>query len=179
MKINNTRYMTLVSLFAALTAVGAFVTIPIGVVPISLQNLFTLLSGMVLGKRSGASSQLMYLFLGAVGLPVFSGFRGGLGVLWGPTGGFLIGFVISSYIVGMLVEKLIKVSLYSYFAIGLLGILIIYIVGVTQLTIITDIGIKEAIIVGVIPFLLGDCLKVMAASFLAIRINSVVSLSEL
>ncbi|MDD3655878.1 MAG: biotin transporter BioY [Atribacterota bacterium] len=178
MKKITIRQMTLVSLFAALTAAGAFISIPIGIVPISLQNLFTFLSGMVLGSRLGAFSQLIYILLGAVGLPVFSGFRGGLGILVGPTGGFLIGFVISAYVIGKLIEKLKEASIWSYFTVGLLGAFIIYLTGVIQLLIITRIGIKEAVLVGAIPFLPGDCLKVIIASFLALRLKSVVSLPE-
>ena len=170
--------MILISLFAALTAAGAFVSIPIGLVPISLQNLFTLLSGMVLGSKLGTLSQLIYILLGVVGLPVFSEFRGGLGVLLGPTGGFLIGFVISTYVVGKLIEKIEDGRIWSYFVIGLLGIIIIYTCGVAQLVIITEIGLKEAVLLGIIPFLPGDFLKLITASFLAIRIKSVVSLPQ-
>lgn len=171
--------MILVSLFAALTATGAFISIPIGLVPISLQNLFTFLSGMVLGSKLGALSQLIYILLGAIGLPVFSGFRGGLGVLFGPTGGFLFGFVISAYVVGKLIEQLKENNICLHFAAGCLGVFIIYITGVAQLMVVTRLNIKEALLVGVVPFLLGDCLKVITASFLAIRIKLVVSLPEL
>lgn len=166
--------MTLISFFAALTAIGAFISIPINPVPISLQTLFTLLSGMILGSKLGAISQLIYLFLGAVGLPVFSGFRGGLGILFGPTGGFLTGFVISAYIVGKFIETRKEDKIFSYFLIGLLGTFVIYLTGVTQLLIITKIGVKEAIIVGVLPFLPGDLLKIIAATFIAIRLKLVV-----
>lgn len=178
MKKINIHQMILVSLFAALTAAGAFVSIPIGLVPISLQNLFTFLSGMVLGSRLGTFSQLIYILLGVVGLPVFSGFRGGLGVLLGPTGGFLTGFVISACIIGRLIENINDVRIWSYFVTGLLGIIIIYACGVTQLLIVTEIGFKEAVIVGVVPFLPGDLLKLIIASFLAVRIKSVVSLPQ-
>ena len=173
MKKINIHQMILVSLFAALTAAGAFVSIPIGLVPISLQNLFTFLSGMVLGSRLGTFSQLIYILLGVVGLPVFSGFRGGLGVLLGPTGGFLTGFVFSACIIGKLIEMIDDARIWSYFVIGLLGIIIIYACGVTQLLIVTEIGFKEAVIVGVVPFLPGDLLKLIIASFLAVRIVSV------
>ncbi len=179
MKKINTRQMILVSLFAALTAVGAFVTIPIGMVPISMQNMFTILSGMVLGGKLGAFSQLIYIFVGTVGLPVFSGFRAGPGVLLGPTGGFLIGFVLSSYIVGMLIENIKNMNVYVYLSIGILGMIIIYLTGVTQLILFAKIGIKDAVMVGIVPFLPGDCLKVITATFLAVRIKSVVSLPML
>ncbi len=178
MKKINVHQITLVSLFSALTAVGAFISIPIGLVPISLQNLFTLLSGMVLGSKSGIYSQLIYILLGMVGLPVFSGFRGGIGVLLGPTGGFLTGFVISAYIVGKLIENINDARIWSYFVIGLLGLIIIYACGIIHLLIVTEIGLKEAVLVGVIPFLPGDFLKLITASFLAVRIKSVVSLPE-
>ena len=171
--------MILISLFAGLTAIGAFISIPIGLVPISLQNLFTFLAGMVLGSKLGALSQLIYVLLGAVGLPVFSGFRGGMGVLFGPTGGFLIGFIISAYIIGKLTENLREAKIFPYFTIGLLGAFLIYLFGVAQLLIITKIGVKEAIIVGVIPFLAGDSLKVIAAAFIAVRLKLVVTVSEL
>ena len=178
MKKINIHQMILISLFAALTAVGAFVSIPIGLVPISLQNLFTFLSGMVLGSKLGTFSQLIYILLGVVGLPVFSGFRGGFGVLLGPTGGFLTGFVISTYVVGKIIEKMEDVRTWSYFIVGLVGIIIIYACGVVQLLIVTKIGLKEAVLVGIIPFLPGDFLKLITASLLAIRIKSVVYLSQ-
>ena len=170
--------MTLVSLFAALTAVGAFISIPIGLIPISLQNLFTLLAGMVLGSKLGALSQLIYVLLGTVGLPIFSGYRGGPGVLAGPTGGFLIGFILSAYVIGKLTEKLTNVKIWSCIAIGLLGVFIIYITGVAQLVYITGIGMKEALMSGVFPFLPGDSLKLIVASFLAVRLKVVVNLPE-
>ncbi|NLL61688.1 MAG: biotin transporter BioY [Candidatus Atribacteria bacterium] len=172
--------MTLVSLFAALTIIGAFISIPIGLVPISLQNLFVFLSGMVLGSKLGALSQLIYVLLGAVGLPIFSGYKGGPGVLVGPTGGFLMGFVISAYIIGKLAEKLTnaKTKIWCYFAIGLLGIFIIYITGVAQLLLITKVGLRKAILAGVLPFLPGDFLKLIIASFLAVRLKAVVYLPE-
>ena len=170
--------MTLVSLFAALTAVGAFISIPIGLVPISLQNLFTLLAGMVLGSKLGALSQLIYVLLGTVGLPIFSGYRGGPGVLVGPTGGFLIGFILSAYVIGKLTEKLTNIKIWSYFAIGLLGVFVIYLTGVAQLVFITGIGMREALMAGVFPFLPGDSLKLIVASFLAVRLKVVVNLPE-
>ncbi len=178
MKKINIHQMILVSLFAALTAVGAFISIPIGLVPISLQNLFTLLSGMVLGSRMGTFSQLIYILLGVAGLPVFSGFRAGLGVILGPTGGFLTGFVISTYAIGKILEKIADARVWSYFIAGIVGIIIIYTCGVMQLLIVTQIGLKEAVLIGIVPFLPGDFLKLITASFLAIRIKSVVSLPQ-
>jgi Uncharacterized conserved protein len=100
----NIRQMTLISLFAALTAVGGFISIPLYPVPLTLQTLFTLLAAMILGSVMGASSQIIYVLLGVIGLPVFAGFKAGIGILFGPTGGFLLGFIISAYIIGKIVE---------------------------------------------------------------------------
>ncbi|MDD3031486.1 MAG: biotin transporter BioY [Atribacterota bacterium] len=172
----NIHNMTVISMFSALTVIGAFLSIPFSPVPISLQSLFVLLSGMVLGSKNGAISQLLYIFLGAIGLPVFSGFKGGLGILFGPTGGFLFGFVVSSYIVGKIIENYRKINILYYFITGLLGALIYYLIGIPQLSLITQIGIKESIMVGVMPFLIGDILKVLIASIIAVRIKFILEL---
>lgn len=172
----NIRQMTLISLFAALTAVGAFISIPIGPVPITLQTLFTLLAAMTLGSVMGASSQIIYVLLGIVGLPVFAGFKAGIGILFGPTGGFLFGFIISAYIIGKIIELKKEKNIFYYFLAGLIGTLIIYILGVTQLSLVTGIGIKKAIVVGMLPFLPGDILKIIAASFIASKLKPIIEL---
>ncbi|PIW12602.1 MAG: BioY family transporter [Candidatus Infernicultor aquiphilus] len=176
MKKMNIRQMTLVSLFAALTAVGAFISIPLYPVPLTLQNLFTLLAGMTLGSVLGGSSQIIYVLLGLIGLPVFADFKAGIGVLFGPTGGFLFGFIISSYIVGKAIELKKEKDIFYYFLAGGIGIIIIYISGITQLSLVTGIGIKKALMVGVFPFLPGDILKIIAASFIASKLKLVIPL---
>jgi len=169
----NIRQMTLVSLFAALTAVGAFISIPLYPIPITLQTLFTLLAGMTLGSVLGATSQAVYVLLGIIGLPVFAGFKAGIGILFGPTGGFLLGFIISSYIIGKIIELKKEKNIFYYFLAGLSGTVIIYIIGVTQLSLVTGMGIKRAVVVGMFPFLPGDILKVIAASFIASKLKLV------
>lgn len=163
----NIRQMTLISLFAALTAVGAFISIPIYPVPLSLQTLFTLLAAMTLGSVIGASSQIIYVMLGVIGLPVFAGFKAGIGILFGPTGGFLFGFIISAYVIGKIIELKKEKNIFYYFLAGIIGTIILYIIGITQLSLVTGIGIKKAIAVGMLPFLPGDILKIIAASFIA------------
>jgi len=85
--------MIYASLFGALTAMGALISIPLQPVPVTLQTLFLYLAGSLLGGGLGALSQTVYIMLGVIGLPVFSGGKAGLGVLMGPTGGYLVGFV--------------------------------------------------------------------------------------
>ena len=172
----NIRQMTLISLFAALTAVGAFISIPLYPVPLTLQTLFTLLAAMTLESVMGASSQLIYVLLGVIGLPVFAGFKAGIGILFGPTGGFLFGFIISAYVIGRIIETIKEKNIFYYLLAGLIGTIIIYIIGVTQLSLITGIGIKKAITVGMLPFLPGDILKIIAASFIASKLKPVIEL---
>jgi len=170
------RQMTLISLFAALTAVGAFISIPIYPVPLTLQTLFTLLAAMTLGSVMGASSQIIYVLLGVIGLPVFAGFKAGIGILFGPTGGFLFGFIISAYVIGKIIEVKKEKNIFYYFLAGIIGTVILYIIGITQLSLITGIGIKKAIVVGMLPFLPGDILKVIAASFISSKLRTVIRL---
>ena len=91
------------SLLAALMAVGAYLAIPIGPVPVVLQNMFVFLAPLVLGRRWGLASVCVYLLAGACGLPVFSGGMGGIGRFAGPTGGFLVGYLPAVLLIGMLV----------------------------------------------------------------------------
>ena len=107
------------------------------------------------------------MLLGVIGLPVFAGFKAGIGILFGPTGGFLFGFIISAYVIGKIIEVKKEKNIFYYFLAGIIGTVILYIIGVTQLSLITGIGIKKAIVVGMLPFLPGDILKVIAASFIA------------
>ncbi|RZW12719.1 MAG: biotin transporter BioY, partial [Desulfobulbaceae bacterium] len=94
------KLMVYASLMATLTAVGAYIAIPIGPVPIVLQNLFVMLAGLLLGGRWGLTSVGVYLLAGAVGLPVFAGGTGGIGKFIGPTGGYLLGFAAAAYVIG-------------------------------------------------------------------------------
>ncbi len=170
----NIRQMTLISLFAALTAVGAFISIPLYPIPLTLQTLFTLLAAMTLGSVMGASSQIIYVLLGVIGLPVFAGFKAGRGILFGPTGGFLLGFIISAYIIGKIIELKKEKNIFYYFLAGIIGTMILYIIGITQLSLVTGIGIKKAITVGMLPFLPGDILKIIAASFIASKLRTAI-----
>ena len=97
-----TRDLAMVGLFAALTAIGAWISIPIPPVPFTFQVLFVLLAGAVLGSARGGLSQIVYVLLGVIGLPVFAGGASGPGVLFGPTGGYIFGFIVAAFVVGAL-----------------------------------------------------------------------------
>ena len=105
---SRTSYMALCGLFAALMAICSFISIPLGFtpVPVNLATLGVFLAGGLLGKKYGTVSIAVYVLLGAVGVPVFAGFKGGVGVLAGPTGGYIIGYIAAAFLVGLLVELL-------------------------------------------------------------------------
>jgi len=117
---------------------------------------------------------LSLLLWGVIGLPVFAGFKAGIGILFGPTGGFLFGFIISAYVIGKIIEAKKEKNIFYYFLAGLSGMVIIYITGITQLSLVTGIGVKKALMVGMFPFLPGDILKIIAASFIASKLKIVI-----
>jgi biotin transport system substrate-specific component len=145
-----------------LTAVGALVAIPIGPVPIVLQNFFVFLTGLFLGSRWGLASVGIYLIAGILGFPVFAGGTGGIGRIIGPTGGYLVGYIPAVFIIGVIVEKR-RTSLYLDIVALVSGSLILYLFGVTWLKIITGMSAGKALAVGMLPFLPGDALKIAAA----------------
>jgi biotin transport system substrate-specific component len=150
-----------VVLFAGLTFVGTHIRIPLYPVPITLQTLFVLLSGAVLGRRLGSLSQSVYLGLGAIGAPIFAGSLAGLGVLAGPTGGYLIGFAVAPLFVGSLIGR--RTEAWWSAAVFSIGTLIILALGVLHLTLFYTHSLADSLRVGCLPFLPGDMLKVVAA----------------
>jgi biotin transport system substrate-specific component len=168
------RSMVYASLMAALTAVGAYIAIPIGPVPIVLQNLFVMLTGLLLGSRWGLISIGIYLLAGAVGLPVFAGGTGGIAKFLGPTGGYLIGFAAAVYLIGLISERgrgSVVVDVLAMLA----GSLVIYGIGVGWLKVVTSMSLAKAASVGMLPFLLGDALKIAAAIPIARAVRPLIS----
>ncbi len=158
--------------FACLTALGALVQIPMWPVPITLQVLFVLLSGLVLGSRLGALSQMEYLAIGFAGAPVFTQGKSGLIALLGPTGGYLVGFVLGAYLAGLVAESIARPGRVRFFVAGLVGTAGIYLCGMVWLATWFAIGRGTNWIVelgsawqfGVLPFLAVDAGKALVAS---------------
>ncbi|HUS21356.1 MAG TPA: biotin transporter BioY [Aeromicrobium sp.] len=154
--------------FALITAVTAQIRLPLPwtPVPVTAQTFAVLLSGATLGWRAGAGSQLLYLSLGAVGLPFFSGGKSGFAVIAGPTGGYLIGFVIAAALVGFLAElgqdRRVSTSILTMLA----GSTVIYLVGISWLAHVLNISAVRAVELGMAPFLIGDALKLLVAGVL-------------
>lgn len=162
--------------FACLTALGAVVQIPIGPVPITLQVLFVLLSGLVLGSRLGALSQMQYLAMGLAGAPVFAGGKSGLIALLGPTGGYLVGFVVAAYVAGLVAESAARPGRVRFFVAGLVGTAGLYLCGMMWLATWFALGTGTSWIAelgtawtfGVLPFILLDTGKAVIASAVAL-----------
>ncbi|MBW1734720.1 MAG: biotin transporter BioY [Deltaproteobacteria bacterium] len=165
------RGMIYSSVFGAVTAAGAFIMIPLPPVPITLQTMFVYLAGALLGARLGLLSQVVYLLTGIMGLPVFAGGKAGLGVLFGPTGGYLTGFVVGAYLIGKSVEMRRNPGFLWIFVSILVGTVVIYLFGVAQLSLVARLSLEKAVTVGVLPFLMGDLLKMVVATLIAVKIR--------
>ena len=123
--MNKTTNLILCSLFTALIAVGAFIKIPVPVVPFTLQFLFTTLAGLLLGSKKGAISVVAYMVLGLVGLPIFSE-GGGFWYVMKPSFGYIIGFCIGTYVTGLNAERMKEKTVPRYMLANFIGLLIVY-----------------------------------------------------
>lgn len=162
------------SLMAALTAAGAYLSIPIGPVPIVLQNLFIFLSGLLLGPVWGTVSVGVYLLSGILGLPVFAGGIGGIGRFAGPTGGYLLGFLPAVCVIGF-ISNVSKTNVVRDLLAMICGSLIIYACGLSWLKILTNMTLGKTLAVGMYPFLPGDALKMAAAVPIAKALRPVIN----
>ena len=153
---------------AAITALAAQVRIPLPFtpVPITGQTFAVLLTGAALGWKLGAAGQLLYVAVGALGAPVFTDASGGLEVISGATGGYLIGFIFAAALVGRLAEGRQDRTFSTMFTAFIVGSAVIYVFGVIGLMAATGWPLLEAVEKGVVPFLLGDIIKAAAAGLL-------------
>lgn len=172
MKKPSTKSMLLCALFAAMTAILSQLALPLPFtpVPVNLATLSVLLCGAVLGAKRGLVSQTVYVLLGAIGLPVFSKMTGGLSVLAGPTGGYLIGYILAAGLTGLMVDKCPQ-KLYIPPISMVCGLAICYAFGTAWYVILTKSAIPQALLMCVVPFLPGDALKIIAASFLTPKLR--------
>lgn len=161
-----------VLLFVTLTALGAFVRIPLPFtpVPVTLQTFFVLLSGAFLGSSLGVSAQLGYVMLGIWGLPIFTGAGSGLFYLLGPTGGYLLGFLLAALFIGKFINNS-KDNLFSIFVLFCIGDAILLLCGSLWLGILFKISLMKSVLLGFIPFIPADLLKALCASILYFRLR--------
>ena len=181
-KYSRTTYLILCALFAALTAVCSYISIPLGFtpVPVNLATLAVFLAGGLLGKKYGAVSLAVYTLVGAAGIPVFAGFRGGVSVLAGPTGGYIIGYIAAAFLIGLLTELWLgeRHSRWQELILLILsmiaGLGACYLLGTAWFMISTHTGLWASLIACVFPFLPGDALKIAAGSLLVQRLRHLI-----
>lgn len=170
--------IVLVGLFAALMAVCSWISIPLpGLsVPITLGTLGATLCGGLLGAGLGSLSVLIFLLLGAVGLPVFHGFTGGAGILAGPTGGYLIGYLTLAFFTGILIRVFCrsKLTWYGIVLATLIGEVTCYVLGTAWFCVLTKTAPLAALAMCVFPFLPGDALKIVCSTILIRRVRPLV-----
>ncbi|AOT70951.1 biotin transporter BioY [Geosporobacter ferrireducens] len=170
-----TRDMILVALFAALTAIGAFLKIPTPIVPFTLQFLFCAFAGVFLGARLGLYSQLLYVGIGLAGIPIFTQ-GGGISYIFQPTFGYLLGFICCAYIIGKLTENLGEVKFANVFLPVAAGLAAVYAVGVPYLYIIINqylgkpMSFMAAVKVGLVPYIVQDVLLSALVAFTATKV---------
>lgn len=169
-KAINLKDMVRMALFAAVTCVLAPLAVPIGPVPISLTNLVIYVSVYVLGWHRATITYVVYLMIGLAGLPVFSGFQGGIGKMAGPTGGYLIGFIFTAVIAGLFAgiqeEKIMMNRMWGIIGM-VLGTIVAYGFGTAWFCYSTGTGLSAALALCVFPFIPGDVVKMVIAVAIA------------
>lgn len=158
-------------MFGAATAAGAYIIVPIPPVPITLQTMFLSLAGVLLGARAAFMSQVVYVIIGAMGLPVFAGGKAGLGVLFGPTGGYIAGFIAAAWVIGKISESRPSGGVVWIIFAMAAGTLVIYTLGVAQLSFVAELSVSKALTVGALPFLPGDTVKIGVAAVIARKVR--------
>ena len=172
----NTRDLVLIALFAAIIVfLGIIPPITLGFIPgpITAQSMGVKLAGCIIGAKRGSLAYLLVVLMVAIGLPVLSGGRGGLAVLAGPTAGFIIGWVVGTFVTGIIAEKLVRESqtggrqTAGFFLASVIGgVGVVYLIGISWLAFVTGLGIEKAVM-GSLAFIPGDLLKAAIASLAA------------
>lgn len=177
-RYSKTTCLLLCALFAALTAICSFISIPLPFtpVPVNLATLSVFLAGGLLGCRYGTLSQIVYVLLGAAGAPVFHNFTAGLGIVAGPTGGYILGYVTAAFFTGLIIERSKgENSVPALIAAMTLGLLSCYGLGTLWFMVSAHTSLPAALAACVIPFLPGDALKICAGCILIKKLRPVLT----
>ncbi len=172
--MNRKKIVSLVmcAFFTALTCVLSQLAVPIGPVPVNLATLSVLCSGLMLGAKKGALSQAVYVLLGAAGIPVFAMFTGGMGIVFGPTGGFIAGYIAAAWVSGFIAQKK-RGSLANLVAAASAGAAACLLLGSLYYAFSCNRPLSETLLVCVVPFLPGEALKIAVASVIAHRTRNI------
>ena len=170
----NIKRFVMIALMSAIISVLSplSIVIPISPVPISLATFAIYLTTYILGAKYGTISTLIYILLGMIGLPIFTAFTGGVAKIFGPTGGYIIGYIFLAIIAGVIIET-------NYDSIGvsflgmIIGTIVLYLIGTMWLSFVAHMTFKEAILAGVAPFIPGDVVKMIIACIAGRKIRTV------
>lgn len=171
-----TKTITIAPMFAIITAICSqfIIMIPFTPVPINLGNFAVFLSGGLLNKKDSLISQIIYISLGIIGLPVFSKFGSGFGVLLGPTGGYVLSYTVMAFVIGFIIEKLNKTLINIWLAM-LIGLIICYTFGTIGFMLYSGCDVRTAIITAILPFIVFDILKLLIAGVVTLKLKKVLS----
>lgn len=179
-----TKKLILIALFVALISIGAFIKIPIPVVPFTLQFLFTMLAGLLLGGKLGFTSVLIYIILGLIGIPVFTE-GGGIFYIFKPSFGYIIGFAVASFVTGKLAYKAANPNIKQLLKANFIGLIIVYLFGMVYYYLISNlylnspIGIKALLLYCFILAIPGDIFLCIVSAFIAKRIIPIIRREKL
>jgi len=171
MKKISTVQLATAAIFAALLCILAPVSLPIGPIPISLATLVIYLAAVILEPKLATLSVVVYILLGLVGLPVFSGYAGGVGKLAGPTGGYIIGYIPMAFIASYFTYKWLDKKYMAVVGM-IIGTAVLYLIGTAWFVIQMDCEVLYALSVCVVPFLFGDAIKIAIAAVLGITVRT-------
>ena len=178
--LSDTRNLVLCALCAAITCVLAPVSIPLaGGVPISLSTFAVMLSGVLLGGNLGAVSQLIYVLLGAAGLPVFAGWTGGLGKILNMTGGYIVGYIPCAWLTGLIYKKYGETAKKSVKILLMVlamtaGNIVLYVIGTAWFMFVTGMTLEASLTACVIPFLPGNLIKMAAVVIIGLPVEAAI-----
>lgn len=172
-----TRDYTQCAMFAAVIAICAQISIrvPVNPVPFTMQVFACVLAGTMLGARKAFVSLVIYVLIGALGVPVFAGFVGGIGIILGPTGGFILGFPIIGLLTGYAVDKYKNVK--TIFVIILIANLIDYLFGTMQFMLVMETGFKQGILTCILPFIIPDIIQIFMAIGIGLKVRKVIKVN--
>lgn len=163
MRNEHLKMMVVAALFSAIIGVAAQIIIKIPPVPFTGQTLAIMLTATILGKRYGTLSVTLYVLMGIIGIPVYSGMMSGLGVIFGPTGGYIIAFIPGAFLIGLMVEKFGHSTIGSITA-NIIGAMLILVIGSIWLKFFGHLNWSGAFQGGMLPFIIPDIIKATGAA---------------
>ena len=174
-----TKDLTKISLCVALLCISSYIVIPLpfSLASITAQTIIINLIGLIMLPKEAFITMFIFILLGACGLPVFSGGTGGIGRLFGPTGGYLLGYLIAAVVISLLKGKEVNIKRYLFITM-IVGIPIIYLCGLTTMKIYMKGNLIQLLTASVFPFIPGDILKCILGSYIAVVLNKRLSLMK-